>query len=95
MNLNENIKALRMAKGISQVKFACDMGVTKQCVSNWENDNVVPSVDMLMKIAAYYSVTTDFLLGLDTSEIISLEGLSKTEAAHIRNIVNDIRVLKK
>ncbi len=94
MNLSENIKTLRLAKGISQVLFASELGVTKQCVSNWENDNVVPSVDMLMKIADYYSVTTDFLLGRDTSESLSLKGLNKSEAAHIRSIVNDIRSLK-
>ena len=50
-SLNENIKRMRMARGMNQVEFAKLVGVTKQCVSNWENDNVVPSVEMLEKIA--------------------------------------------
>ena len=48
--LNENIKRLRMARGLNQVEFARVMGVSKQCVSNWENDNVMPSIEMLIKI---------------------------------------------
>ena len=43
--LNENIKQLRLQNGLSQVEFAKIMGVTKQCVSNWENDNVLPSIE--------------------------------------------------
>ena len=44
MLLNENIKKLRMARGLNQVDFAKKMGVSKQCVSNWENDNVKDEV---------------------------------------------------
>ena len=49
--LNENIKKLRLARGISQVELAAELNVSKQCVSNWENDNIQPSVEMLVKIA--------------------------------------------
>lgn len=51
--LNENIKNLRMKAGLNQVEFARKMGITKQCVSNWENDNVVPSVEMLLKLSDF------------------------------------------
>ena len=50
---DENIKKMRLALGISQVELAKRLGVTKQCVSNWENDNILPSLDMLKKIAKY------------------------------------------
>ena len=74
LTLNENIKRLRLARGLNQVEFAQAMGVSKQCVSNWENDNVMPSIEMLVKIADYFNVTTDYVLGrnentyLDVSE---------------------------
>ena len=51
--LNENIKELRMQCGLNQVEFAQKMNVTKQCVSNWENDNVLPSIEMLVKMADF------------------------------------------
>ena len=38
--LNERIKELRTASGISQVELAEKLGVSKQSVSNWENDNI-------------------------------------------------------
>ena len=66
--LNENIRKLRLARGVSQVELASALGVTKQSVSNWENDNIQPSIEMLIKLARYFSVTTDYLLGLVTEK---------------------------
>lgn len=45
--LNERIKELRLAHGMTQVELARELSVSKQCVSNWENNNIQPSVDML------------------------------------------------
>ena len=53
-------------------EFAKIMGVSKQCVSNWENDNIMPSIEMLVKIADFFNVTTDHVLGRD----------ERTEEAH-------------
>ena len=46
--LNERIRELRNAAGISQVELAEKLGVSKQSVSNWENDNIQPSIEMLV-----------------------------------------------
>lgn len=89
--LGQNIKMLRNARGISQVDLAEALFVSKQSVSNWENDNIMPSVDMLMKIAKYFSVTTDYLLGLKSDDYISTKGLTPTQIAHIKMIINDIK----
>lgn len=89
--LGQNIKALRNARGISQVDLAEALFVSKQSVSNWENENIMPSVDMLIKISRYFSVTTDYLLGLESSECIGTKGLTPTQIAHIKMIINDIK----
>lgn len=91
MSLNENIKKLRMLKGISQVEFAKEINVTKQCVSNWENDNILPSIEMLVKIAKFFSVSTDLLLDLPHQKSVSVEGLSDTEISHIKAIISDLK----
>lgn len=88
--LNENIKRLRMARGLNQVEFARVMGVSKQCVSNWENDNVMPSVEMLVKIADFFNVTTDYILGRNERTYIDVTGLSDEQISHISLIVSDI-----
>ena len=46
--LNEQIRELRNIRGISQIQLANKLGVTKQSVSNWENDNILPSIEMLV-----------------------------------------------
>lgn len=88
--LNENIKKLRMAKRINQVEFAKEIGVTKQCVSNWENDNVVPSIEMLCKIADFFGVSTDYLLGRSEKRVVEVSNLTEEQISHIASIVNDL-----
>ena len=89
--LSEKIKELRKAKRVSQVEMANALGLTKQCVSNWENDNIQPSIEMLVKIADYFGVTTDYLLCRSETDIINVEGLTPVEISHIRDIVADLR----
>ncbi len=88
--LNENIKTLRLSHGMNQVEFSKLLGVTKQCVSNWENDNVLPSIEMLIKIADVFSVSTDFLLGRDISATLDVSKLSDEQRGHISLIIKDL-----
>lgn len=92
--LNQQIRALRQARGISQVELAKRLGVTKQSVSNWENDNIQPSVEMVIKLAGVFSVSTDYLLGLERGEYLDVTGLSQEKIAHIRQLVDDLRETK-
>ncbi|MBQ9065451.1 MAG: helix-turn-helix transcriptional regulator [Blautia sp.] len=94
--LGTRIKEVRISSNLSQVQFAEKLGVKKQSVSNWENENVQPSVDMLRRIAVYYSCSTDFLLELDTSRIIvDVTGLTLAQRAHIQQLIDDLRYLNK
>lgn len=93
--LNENIKSLRLARGLNQVEFAKAMGVSKQCVSNWENDNVMPSIEMLVKIADFFNVTTDYVLGRNEKTYIDVSGLTNEQISHISLIVSDISKLNQ
>lgn len=61
----DRLQNLRRTCRLSQAMLAAKLGVTKQAVSNWENNNAIPSVDMLVKITHFFSVSTDFLLGLE------------------------------
>ena len=60
---NERLKSIRESHSMNQIKLAQRLGVSKQSVSNWENDNIQPSIEMLIKIARLFSVSTDYLLG--------------------------------
>lgn len=91
---NERIKELRKSLGINQVEFGRRLHVTKQCISNWENGNIQPSIDMLIKIAETFSVNTDYLLGLNNKCTLDTEGLTNEQILHIRNIINDLKKLQ-
>ena len=95
MMLNERIRALRITKGINQIQLANKLGVTKQSISNWEHDNILPSVDMLVKLAAFFSVSTDYLLGLDNRRTLSVENLSDTQIAHLQLLIEDLQSVCK
>lgn len=88
--LNENIKSLRLSYNLSQVELASALGVSKQCISNWENDYIQPSVEMLLKIAKYFNVTTDYLLGLTGDNTVNMDGLTEKEIAHIKLLIADL-----
>lgn len=91
MTLNENIRQLRLARNLSQVDLAKALGVTKQSISNWENNNIQPSIDMLIRLAQFFSVSTDHLLGLDQQKYIEISELTDCQLAHIAAIIEDIR----
>lgn len=91
MMFYERIKELRLSLGINQVQFAKKLNVTKQCVSNWENANLQPSIDMLRRIAETFSISTDYLLGLSDHQTLDVTGLSADQILHLQAVVNDIR----
>lgn len=76
---NERIKELRLSLGVNQVEFGKRLNVTKQSVSNWENNNILPSIDMLIKICNTFSVSADYLLGIDNSETVDISDLDSDE----------------
>lgn len=89
--LGENIKSLRSALGWSQVDLAKKLNITKQTVSNWENENIQPSIEMLVRLSKVFGVTTDHLLGLETNKQINVNGLSESAVAHLLLLIDDLR----
>lgn len=63
--LNENIKRLRKAKGLSQENLAVELNVVRQTLSKWEKGLSVPDSDMLIKIAEVLNTSVSVLLGED------------------------------
>ncbi len=92
--LGEQIRKLRRARGISQVQLAEKLWVSKQAVSNWENNNIMPSVEILIKLAKFFGCSTDFLLELDTAAThIDVTGLTTEEITHLQLIIEDLKSL--
>src|SRR5690554_422067 len=62
-NFGERLKTLRNKKGKNQEEVAYSIGISRARYSHYENNHVEPDMDLLKKIAKYYNVSTDYLLG--------------------------------
>lgn len=61
--LAKKLKELRKRKRISQAELANILDVAQQTVASWEREKSTPNYDILQKIANYFHVSTDSLLG--------------------------------
>ncbi|MBQ8662557.1 MAG: helix-turn-helix transcriptional regulator [Eubacterium sp.] len=95
--LGDQIKSIRLANKMSQVELARRLEISKQTVSNWENNIIKPSIETLKKICRVFSCSSDYLLELDDDKKIHLEteDLSLEQLAHIRQIVAELSSLIK
>ena len=89
--LGNKIREIRLAKKISQVELAKILDVTKQSVSNWENENIQPSIEMLSKIADVFNVSTDFLLSRDNRRFLDVTGVSEEIIQNLQSIIDEVR----
>ena len=62
--MESRIKQLRENRGLIQEILASELGITQQMLSKYERDVLCIKVDVLKKIAEYFIVTTDYLLGI-------------------------------
>lgn len=68
-NFTERLKFLRSRKGITQQELADAVGVSRTAIAGYERLNKQPSFDLLIKMAEYFKVTTDYLLGKSDIEV--------------------------
>lgn len=86
----DRVQQMREAHNYSQVQLAALLQVSRQTVSNWENNNIMPSIEMLIKLADLFGVSTDFLLERDNRRSLDTTGLTDTQCAHLNLIIRDI-----
>ncbi|MEI3530140.1 MAG: helix-turn-helix domain-containing protein [Bacilli bacterium] len=71
----DRLRELRVSKNLSQDDLGKILGVRKSSISNWETDKATPTYDILTKLAQYFSVTTDYLLGFNQDDLDKIERL--------------------
>lgn len=62
MTLGERLKFLRQGRGLKQEELAASIGITQSSIANYETNFRKPPYDVLIKLADFYGVATDFLL---------------------------------
>ncbi len=63
--LAERLKELRISSGLKQSELAAALSVNQRTVSNWENNVNDPDLETVVQIAKYFTVRSDYLLGLE------------------------------
>ena len=58
----DNLKRLRLESGLSQKALAECLKITTKTLSHWETGYSEPSIDLIIKIASFFEITTDCLL---------------------------------
>ena len=90
-----NLSALRRDRGISQKQAAIELGVSQALLSHYENGIRECSLDFVTKIAAYYGVTADYLLGIadaggQTGDLFAPDVIPGDDQPTIRTVLREI-----
>ena len=83
------LRKLRKDKKITQQQLADRLGITKAMVSAYENGIQLPSYDILIKIAAIFNVSTDYLLGIEVTRALCVEGLTESQIEIITSLIEE------
>ena len=84
--LNENIKALRKSKGLSQQELAVRLNVVRQTISKWEQGLSVPDADLLIALSEALETPVSTLLGETVTESEADEVKALSEKLEIINL---------
>ena len=87
----DKIKALREKKGWTQAELARRLGITRNGVNSWEQGLSIPSPSCLVDLANVFSVSTDYLLGVDAKATINVTGLSDRDVAVLADLADRLR----
>ena len=88
-DFSEIAKELRLSKNLTQAQLAGRLWVKKSIISAYETDARPVSLDMLMKYAKEFLVSTDYLLGMDTDKAIRVDGLTDSQIALLQSLINE------
>ena len=75
---------------LSQKGLAALLGVSRSSVNGWELGFNMPSTQYIIKMARLWHVSTDYLLGIEESQTLSLSGLNQSERTLVYSLLKEI-----
>ena len=86
-DFGENFKKLRKSRNITQKELGAKIGLSKAVVSKYENGMGYPTYDVLIRIAQYFGVTTDYLLGVASGKTVDVSRLTDSQIDTIHQLI--------
>ena len=87
----DRIKALREQKQLTQTDLAKQLGITRSSVNAWEMGISVPSTQYIVELAHLFKVSTDYLLCVDHTATVCVEGLTEKDIQLVHNVVMHLK----
>ena len=87
----DRIKALREARGWTQAELARKMNMTRNGINSWEQGLSMPSPHSLVDLARLFSVSTDYLLGVENYSAVNVTGLNEADVALLAQLADRLR----
>ena len=87
------LRQLREDRGMTQKEFASLFEVNRATIGHYESNISYPSADVLVKMANYFHITVDQLLGRTTADPNLFEGLTEEQIDSLEEIVRQYRIL--
>lgn len=87
----DRIKALREARGWTQAELARRMNMTRSGINSWEQGLSMPSPPSLVDLARLFSVSTDYLLGVENYSAVNVAGLNEEDVALLAQLAERLR----
>lgn len=91
----ETLKRLRKGRGLTQSELGSKVGLSKAVVSKYETGLGYPSFDILIRIAQFFGVTTDYLLGMAGTKTIDVTGLTDGQIEALHHLILEFNQANK
>lgn len=89
--LDTRLKQLRHDRHLTQLQVANAVHISSALISAYELGSRVPPLDNLIRIAKFYHVTTDFLLGCESKLPVNLDGLAPKDKEAVLTIIKSLK----
>lgn len=86
-------RRLRTAQDMTQQELANKLKVNRATISSYETSALYPSVSMLVAIARYFNVSTDYLLGLTEEQNFDMSRLTDEQVLSVQEIIQQYTLL--
>ncbi|MBQ9518556.1 MAG: helix-turn-helix transcriptional regulator [Firmicutes bacterium] len=93
--IGERLHNLRKEKRLTQKQVAELIGVQNSIISFYEVGERIPSPQMIIKLAAVFHVSTDYLMGVEKGENVDISKLSENDKYLVRALVDSLREKKE